>query len=93
MGHWMGSSVPRDGERRAWRGAHNAGRGHVARGSLRESRQNQVALRQSRQVLVPSFQHPGTPLECDSGLVREGWSSAPSVDRTASQRTWGSSGG
>lgn len=48
LGHWIGSSIPRDGERGAggvptmpaeatW---------HVA--ALHESRQNQVALRQSR---------------------------------------------
>ena len=67
-----------------WRGAHHAARGHVAHGSLRESRRNHVVLRQS-------IQHPGTLLESDNGLIREGWSPASSIDRTTSQRTWGSS--
>lgn len=63
----------------------------VAHGGLRESRQSQVALRQSRQVTVPSLQHPGTPSESDNGLIREGW--GPASSKTTSQRTWGSSGG
>lgn len=67
-----------------WRVAHDATRGHVAHGSFRESRRNQVVLRQS-------IQHPGTLLESDNGLIREGWSPASSIDRTTSQRTWGSS--
>ena len=66
---------------------------NVAHGGLRESRQSQVALRQSRQVTVPSLQHPGTPSESDNGVIGEGWGPASSIDKTTSQRTWSSSGG